>query len=351
LGPVDGGDKLYASTSFAPVGEAADANDDVDPDAKPDTEPVKSKSIRAANGERVAFRVARTKLHKRAAARKLMADNLKERIAKAVEEAAKHVSFSTKEQDEAVWKAVSERTSKAETEIRETIITLNGEQKKEVLANIPHAIKAVDPKKLFDLDHWISITTDAMTPIMEGLFESEGKAAAAEIGKPLLNPISDIAAREALHESIAKMSESYQQTTLAMLESKINDGLASGESLADITKTVEEIYEWSDTWRAERISKTEAFRTSNAALKSAWQQSGVVKTIKWYVTSAEPCPFCKEMDGKVINIDQNFFNNGESLTVGEGEDAKTMSLDYGDIGAPPLHPQCMCIARPESVEI
>ena len=147
------------------------------------------------------------------------------------------------------------------------------------------------------------------------------------------------------------MSDSYNETTLATLEEKINDGLAAGESLSDISKTVEEIYEWSDTWRAERMAKTEAFRTTNASLKAAWKQSGVVKTIKWYVASSDPCPFCLALNGKVISIDSNFLNSGETLTVGEGENAKSMTADYGDVGFPPLHPNCRCLSRPESIEI
>jgi hypothetical protein len=353
LGPVEGGDSLFVSTSFQPIGEAP-AGDDVDPDAKPsNSTPSKAvaKSVKAANGERVAFRVARTKLQKRVKARKQMADDLKARITKAVEDAAKHTSFSSTEKDEAVWKVLSERTSKAEAEIKETVIKLNAEQKKEVLANLASVVKGIDPTKLFNLDNWISITTNAVTPIIENLFETEGKAAAEEIGKPELNPLSDTLAREALHESIGKMSQSYNQTTLNALEVKINDGLAAGDSLADISKTVSEIYEWSDTWRAEQVAKTESFRTTNASLKAAWQQSGVVKTVKWYTSSADPCPFCLSLNGKVVAIDQNFFSNGESITVGEGDQAKTMSLDYGDVGAPPLHPQCQCLIRPEEVAI
>jgi hypothetical protein len=340
---------MHPST-MQPIGQPQEGGD-IDPDAAPTPAPKGMRSEKAANGERVAFRPIRTKLHKRAAARKQMADDLKQRIAKAIEDAAKHTSFSSKEQDEAVSKTIRERTSKAEAEIRDTIIKLNGEQKKEVLTNLPHAVKGIDPTKLFDLENWISITTDALTPVLETLYESEGKAAAAEVGKPNLNPISDIAAKQALHDSIAKMSESYNQTTLATLESKINDGLSNGASLADITDTVKQIYEWGDTWRAERVAKTEAFRTTNMSLKAAWQQSGVVKTIKWSTASGNPCAFCEELDGKVISIDDNFFNNGESLTVGEGDNAQTMSLDYGDVGAPPLHSNCMCVARPEDVSI
>jgi hypothetical protein len=99
------------------------------------------------------------------------------------------------------------------------------------------------------------------------------------------------------------------------------------------------------------VAKTEAFRTANTSLKEAWKQSGVVQTIKWYTSSADPCPFCQKMDGTVISIDQNFLADGSSLTIGEGDDAQTMSLDYGDVGAPPLHPNCLCVARPEDVSI
>ena len=92
--------------------------------------------------------------------------------------------------------------------------------------------------------------------------------------------------------------------------------------------------------------------TANGALKTAWQQSGVVKTLKWYTAeNATVCPFCQAMDGKIISVDDNFFDNGESLTVGEGDNAQTMSLDYGDVETPPLHPRCRCFVRPEDVSI
>ena len=362
LGPVDGGDKLMSPTSMQP----ADAPQ-TDP-AKPGNPPAEEGNddnqdeeagkifrrgqFKTATGERIAFRPARTKLQKRAKERKEMGDRLGEKIKKLVEDAIKNPThkFSTKEQDDVAWKAFDERTTKAEEEIKAEVRRLNEKQKAEVFANLPKAIeKAINPNDLFDLKNWISITTDATTPIFEKLFAAEAAMAAGELGMPELNPFNDTA-KAALHASIARMSESYQTTTLQTLEAKINDGLSQGQPLADISKTVSDIYEWSDTYRADRVAKTEAFRTSNMALKTTWKESGVVKTIKWY-TANDPCPFCEALNGKVISIDSNFFNNGDSLTVGEGDDAKTMSLDYGDVGAPPLHPNCMCVARPEDVSI
>jgi len=360
LGPVDGGDVLMKPTAMSPAdAPAAQPTEQKPPAGKDDGnngQEDSSKSLKTASGEKLAFRPARTKLQKRAKQRKQMQSDLSAKIKAALIELEKNPTkkfATTKENDEVAWKKFTEHTNSAEHEIKEIVKRLNAKQKAEVLANLPKAIeKAIDPSKLFNLDNWISIMTDALTPTFESLFESEGKAAAAEIGKPELNPLSDVAAKQALHASIGKMSQSYNSTTLATLEAKINDGLSQGQSLSQISGSVENIYEWSDTFRAERVAKTEAFRTSNAALKEAWKQSGVVKTIRWYTSEkANVCPYCQEMDGKIISIDDNFLDAGQTLTAGEGDDAQTMNADYGDVGAPPLHPNCSCFARPEDVSI
>jgi hypothetical protein len=57
------------------------------------------------------------------------------------------------------------------------------------------------------------------------------------------------------------------------------------------------------------------------------------------------------MNGKVISVESNFLDEGQTLTTGEGDSAQTMTVDYGDVGAPPLHPNCSCFARPEDVEL
>jgi HK97 family phage portal protein len=348
LGPVDGGDQLMHPTAMEPTGEPT-GDGDVTPEANRSGKAMQ-RIQKAANGQRVAFRPARTKLQKRAKIRTKMSEDLAEKVANAVKDALDHPTkkFSTKAQDEVAWKAATERTTEAEREIAETIRRINAEQYKEVTDNLPSVIeKAIDPTKLFDIEKWIGITVDAMTPIMESLYESEGKAAASELGFTDLNPISDELAAKALHESIAKMSDSYQNTVLSQLEKAINEGLSKGDSLADITSAVGEVYGAADDYGAERIAKTEAFRTTNASLKETWKQSGVVKTIKWYTASGEPCPFCKALDGTVISIDSNFLDSGATLTA----DDATMTASYGDVGAPPLHPNCYCVARPEDVSI
>jgi hypothetical protein len=178
LGPVEGGDKLLIPNTMTPSGEKQD-DSDIDPDAPgggPQANGKRAKQVsraqrtKAANGERVAFRPSRTRLQKRAEMRKTMAQSLAEKISADLQAKLDNPTkkfVSTKEQDESRWKEFSEFTSAAEREVAETMRKINGEQKKEVLANLPSVIaKAIDPQKLFNIENWISITTDAVTPIM-----------------------------------------------------------------------------------------------------------------------------------------------------------------------------------------
>jgi SPP1 gp7 family putative phage head morphogenesis protein len=366
LGPVEGGDELMKPTTMQSATEPA-PDPNTDPNAKPkpneskpnddeDEEEGKGKKAKTISSHKkfanVTYRPLRTKLQKRAQKRQAIAVNLAAKIKKVLEQAGKVKKFeSTAENDEAKFKEFDERTKKGEAQMAEAVRKINTEQKSVVLENLPKAIeKAVHPNKLFDLENWISITTDAMDPIYLSLYEAERVAAAAEIDSEI-PPLTEIE-KKVLHESVSKMATSYQSTVLAQLEKTVNEGLDRGDSLADISKGVEEVYGGADEYGAERVAKTEAFRTTNAALKETWKQSGVVKTVRWYTSEkGNVCPYCQELNGKTISVDDNFFNEGDSLTVGEGDDAQTMTFNYGDVESPPAHPLCACFLRPDEVSL
>jgi len=302
---------------------------------------------------KLGYRPARTKLQTLAKKREQMKTDLAEKIKANLK---KRLDFptkkfaATKEQDEARWKEWSDYTHAAETDLAKAVKEINAEQKKDVIGNLSNIIgKAIDKDKLFDIAKWIGVTAAAALPIIETLFEHQANEGAGEVGTSFT--FSDTL-KEAVKHSVQKMSESYQQTTIDALADHINEGLQNGESLADITKRVDQVYEWSDESRAATVAKTESFRAANSALKSAWQQSGVVKTVRWYTSGLDNvCDLCQSMDGKTISIDDNFFSEGDTLTVGEGDDAQSMTMDYGDVENPPLHCSCCCMIRPQDVSI
>ena len=125
----------------------------------------------------------------------------------------------------------------------------------------------------------------------------------------------------------------------------MKDGLSQSE-LADV---VNGIYDYSDEVRAATVARTETFRVANYSTQEAWRQSGIVKSQKWYTAADElVCPYCAPMQGKVISIDGNFFQKGDTVT---GSDGSTISMDYSDVGAPPLHANCRCYIRPEDISL
>ena len=93
-----------------------------------------------------------------------------------------------------------------------------------------------------------------------------------------------------------------------------------------------------DQARAMKIARTETMRSSNYGTKFAWQDAGV-RTISWHAFP-DCCSWCAALDGETIAIESNFVDEGGELRDADG---KIMRVTYGDVGAPPLHPNCECV--------
>ena len=145
------------------------------------------------------------------------------------------------------------------------------------------------------------------------------------------------------------MARSYNETTLEQLKTILDKKLTQtgGTNLTELTEAVDGVYSFADERRASLIAKTEAYRASNLANKDAWRLSDVVKTVQWYSAEDDKvCEFCVSLDGKEIDINDNFFDLGDTV---KGIDDGLMKLDYSDVEAPPLHPDCRCYIRPEQI--
>jgi len=83
-----------------------------------------------------------------------------------------------------------ERTHDArEGESRRRYGGINAEQHAEVLKNLPDSDQEGNKsERLYNIEKWISITTDALTPTFEDLFLARGQVAAEAIGSPTSIP-------------------------------------------------------------------------------------------------------------------------------------------------------------------
>lgn len=351
LGPIKGGDKLMAPANFEPAGTSdTPEGEDLSPNLAKTAEGWDAKSVRIRKGGKTAFSET-FNMRKALSTAFVKAIEAKDKQFK-----VKDIKDLTKQEYAEHWKRFANRSDMAAADLKTVFLGINKKQKEEVIKNLPSVtgvkksmLKAV--MKLFDLDNWIKATVDLVTPILASLTKDEATAALSLIGASHQNILANENIANALEEGIAKMARSYNETTVEQLTDVLTEKLtqAGGTSLPELTAAVDNVYDFADTRRAGLIAKTESFRAGNAANKAAWKVSGVVKSIKWYTAEdSMVCQFCAPLDGKEIGIDENFFDDGDEV---EGSEGKTMTLNYGDVGNPPLHPDCRCYIRPENISI
>lgn len=350
LDPIDNGDEVMAPFSMTPLGapKAKSMHVHSEKCAHGDTPEPKSRKGRTKNLiKRPAARNAEKRSSIAETFAKAMAEEIKT-VNKAVKTAKRKKNINTLSDKEfdPIYKAFKTRVTSYETMMEKGIKTLNSDLEKEVIGNLESATKDVNGDDLLDYDNSVGAMIDLSTPILRELYSKEGKEAAALLGFDI-DPLSKTT-QKALDKSIKLLAKSYTDETVALLKSKIEKGLAEGLGLDALKKEVNSVFEFSDEVRALRIARTETFRVANEGTKEAWKQTGVVKTIRWYTADSDACDFCQPMNGKVISIEDNFFNKGDTVT---GANGQKLSLDYTDVSAGALHVMCRCYTRPDEISL
>jgi len=295
-------------------------------------------------------------------ARKAMAEEIAKRVADSIETSKKQfeevkrkarndLSNLSHAEYEVLYKGFVLRVTLYENLMFEGIKKFNSDQKDVVLSNVERFFDKkgwkITADEIFNKDSWIAAMIDLSEPILNGLYQAEGSEALQLLGSSDFRITPDVEA--ALSRAIELMSRNYNDTTLSLLKDAIEEGLGEGASLPEMKNKISNIYAFSDEVRAAQVARTETFRVANDSTKEAWKQTGVVKTIKWYTAADEMvCPWCEAMNAKVIDIEANFYDKGDTHT---GTDGSALDISYSDVGAPPLHVSCRCYVRPEEISI
>jgi len=358
LGPVEGGDNVMGNFSLIPVGT---------PSAKQVNEG-RSKSI----GRKGNRQPAVTRYAKNAKIRKSIGSEIADVVAKAFEVATKKTeeirekavqdvsSLATMSDDdfEMLYKSFFTRVTPYEKLVSQAVCKFNAQQKTSVLEKLQNKwpTKGFVGKKKSDATDladsllggtdWPQILAQLADPSLSSLYEKEGNEAAALIGTTFAMTEE---VRAALKRAITLMTDSYTQTTLMLLEDTLAQGLKDGIGLEEMAANISNIYEFSDAVRSEQVARTEVFRIANESTRTAFKQSGVVESLKWYTAADERvCPLCAPMHGKIVSINDPFFKKGDTV---QGDDGSTMEVTYDDVQGGALHVMCRCYIRPEAISI
>jgi HK97 family phage portal protein len=145
-----------------------------------------------------------------------------------------------------------------------------------------------------------------------------------------------------VHERIDKMARATNDDTIASITDTIGEGISQGESVDQLRKRIQVVYEEATNVRAERIARTESLAASNEGTLEAYRQSPLVNAKEWSA-EADACEFCNSFDGIVIGLDEDFAKLGQGITGNEGG---RLGTNYENVEHPPLHPNCRCALLP-----
>jgi len=334
LAPIENGDAVMGSSLQVEVG-------------KPETKAITSPAVSIKKKGLTANHV-KTESAKRKAAKEHGIDKIADTV---------HASLKAmrkKEIEDAIagdwapkWEAMVKRMSSEEKDFGETMKKYAAGMGERATASLNEGQKAVDIEDLLDDEDEVSTIIKLTSPIYQSILAKEGKAAAELIGEAFDE--NDERVQKSLAKGIQLMAKEYQKETTALLQEKLQAGLDAGEGISDLTARIQEVAEFSEKTRAERVAKTETFRTANFATREAWQQSGVVSEVKWYTAEDEMvCEFCGPMQDTVVGIDEGFFGKNDEIV---GADGGVINTDYAAVENPPLHPNCRCYLRPETISV
>jgi SPP1 gp7 family putative phage head morphogenesis protein len=117
----------------------------------------------------------------------------------------------------------------------------------------------------------------------------------------------------------------------------IGEWIESGDPLDMLITRLEP---WLGTSRAGRIAVTEVTRTYAAGNIASWKSTQLVGGKRWATANDElVCPICGPLDGRVVEIDNDF----RLAADGPLEGIPEADLVYY---SPPAHPNCRCWLQP-----
>lgn len=150
----------------------------------------------------------------------------------------------------------------------------------------------------------------------------------------------------AIRDESLLFAEALGKSTTEAIRMQLIQAIEAGESIPEIKKRLQTVFgfvgdERKESWRAERVARTEIARAATIGQKEYWRQTGVVEATVWDASN-DACPFCLEMHGKAVSLKETYFTKGDELTVDFNGKDITMGFNYADVPGPPLHPNCRC---------
>lgn len=166
--------------------------------------------------------------------------------------------------------------------------------------------KDVKVTAVFDKTAENKVVAEFIFPYLKEFADAAGADALSA-----LNPANDYNTSKRLYERIKKhaekLAEDINNTTVDGLEGIISEGVASGAGVREISGQIAEKYNEFDTFRSERIARTETTMANNEGMLEAYKQSDVATHKEWIATMDDRTRDAHAAaDGEMVPVDEPF---------------------------------------------
>ncbi|HML40359.1 MAG TPA: phage portal protein [Bellilinea sp.] len=154
------------------------------------------------------------------------------------------------------------------------------------------------------------------------------------------NEIGGDVDKEPVERFTRAYAQSYAERHCAISEEKVRANLARTQAAgSDLYRGLEsEVGGWQDAY-PETIARRESVRASNAIAVMVYAASAIVSRLVW-IAFGESCPYCSNLNGRTVGINENFLQAGEAF---KPDGAVTALINQHSVKHAPAHDGCDCM--------
>ncbi len=151
------------------------------------------------------------------------------------------------------------------------------------------------------------------------------------------------AQRKTYERYLGKIGTGYADQTAEQIRQVLGQGILDGATKAEIEASLRSVILGPENeYRVLRLSRTEINlsegKASVYAMENVQEQTGYTIYKVWHTSSSDPCPFCEEMNGTEVLVDQSFLGLGDMVKAG----AETFINNWTNVDSAELHANCNC---------
>ncbi len=215
------------------------------------------------------------------------------------------------------WEVFVNATAPQERLLAGTLARFFESQHSEVMRNLAQ-YKSIDGPVKKDLSAYILFNFKEATDKLRTIVKPNVRSAyitgltlgMKETGKGIDFTLFEPNIARAVEQRVGFFAEKINESTVQLIKDELTDGLEKGESIADISRRIDNVFNHSRDFRSKRIAQTEVIGATNSGQLKAYDEAGVQQK-EWLTARDSIVRDSHRIDGQTVDLHQSF-------TTGEG---------------------------------